>query len=96
MASSAFTPPQPPASLSPEGQAAPTSPPAASPAPPSPSPGLQSSTQDIIDIVRKLRGLAKQFPEAAPLVSQMNDLMRQVVAVTMKHQKMQEPPAPPM
>lgn len=57
---------------------------------------LQSSTQDIISIVRLVRGLAKQFPAAAPHVAKINDELRQIVAIAMKGQQPPEPSAPPM
>jgi hypothetical protein len=56
---------------------------------------MQSGTQDVIAIVSKLRGIAKAYPGVAPVVSQINDLMRQVMAGMMEHQQPGEPQAPP-
>ena len=57
---------------------------------------MQSGTQDAILIVSKLRGLAKAYPTVAPVVAQINDLMRQVMAGMMQHQQPGEPQAPPV
>lgn len=73
----------------------PTAPAAASPAPPTPSPEMQQGTQDVIEIVQKLRGLAKSYPSAAPTVTKINDLMRELLAAMMQHQTPGEPMAPP-
>lgn len=74
----------------------PSAPIAPSPAPPKPSPGMQSSTQDILTVQRTLTSLAKQYPEAAPAVRKMNDLLREVLAAVMKNQPMGEVAAPPV
>jgi hypothetical protein len=90
--SNALTPPP-----SPDGapQQTPTAPAAASPSPPSPSPAMQQGTQDVIEIVQKLRGLAKAYPSAAPVVAKINDLMREMLASIMQHQAPGEPQSGP-
>jgi len=73
---------------------APTTPGAS--APPQPSPATQAGTQDAILIVSKLRGIAQAYPGAAPFVTQINDLMRQVMAAMLEHQSPGEAQAPPV
>jgi hypothetical protein len=75
--------------------ATPTAPLAASPSPPQPSPQMQQGTQDVIEIVQKLRGIAKAYPSAAPTVAKINDLMREMLASMMQTQSPGEPMAPP-
>jgi len=75
--------------------AAPTSPVAASPAPPQPSPKLEQGSKIVIMVVQGLRGIAQDFPQTAPIVSQINDLMRQLQLAMMKNVQPQEPAAPP-
>ena len=100
MASGAFTPPSPPGSQQgPDAGgplASPTSPPGASPSPATPSPGVDTASQSIIQIVKLTRGLAQQYPEAAQLVAEINDKLRQILPIVMGKQRMAEPPAPPM
>jgi hypothetical protein len=56
---------------------------------------MQQGTQDVIEIVQKLRGIAKAYPSAAPTVAKINDLMREMMAAMMQHQTPGEPMAPP-
>jgi hypothetical protein len=77
-------------------QQTPSSPTAASPSPAQPSPAMQQGTQDVIEIVNKLRGIAKAHPKVAPQVSQINDLMREVLSGMMESQTPGEPQAPPV
>lgn len=49
----------------------------------------------IIDTVSNLRAIAKAVPETAPLVAQVNDIMRQIGLKAMQHQTPGEPQAPP-
>jgi hypothetical protein len=76
--------------------ATPSAPMAASPSPPQPSPQMQQGTQDVIEVVQKLRGIAKAYPSAAPTVAKINDLMREMLAAMLQHQTPGEPAAPPM
>jgi hypothetical protein len=46
-------------------------------------------------VIRDLRSIAKAFPEAAPHISQINDLMRKVMASMMQSAQPGEPQAPP-
>lgn len=78
------------------GSLTPTTPVAASPSPPSPSPATQQGTRDVIEIVQKLRGIAKAYPSAAPTVAKINDLMREMLMHMMQHQTPGEPMAPPI
>src|SRR5712671_6414602 len=95
MATPALTPPPTQDGSGPPA-ATPTSPPAASPAPPQPSPMMQQGTQDIIEGGNKLRGIAKQYPAAAPYVQQANDLMRQIMRAMMEHAEPGEPSGQPI
>jgi hypothetical protein len=56
---------------------------------------MQQGTQDVIEIVQKLRGLAKAHPKVAPSIAKINDLMREVLAGMMESQTPAEPQAPP-
>lgn len=85
----------PPPGGAPPDSAAPTSPPNASPAPPTPSPQMQQGTQIAIGVASALRAIAKAYPGTAPLVSQMNDLLRQVTAKMMEGAQTGEPQAGP-
>lgn len=96
--SSAAMPPMPdPSGGAPASPAAvnPTSPAAVAPAPASPAPGMQQGTQQVIQVVQGLRSIAKAFPAAAGEISQINDLMRQVLSKMMASQQTGEPAAPP-
>lgn len=93
--SNALTPPPAMDDSNPSSQT-PTAPTAASPSPPSPSPAMQQGTQDLIEVVQKLRGMAKAYPSAAPTIAKINDLMREVAAKMMQHQTPGEPQAPPV
>jgi hypothetical protein len=92
--SNALTPPPQMGDSAPPPQT-PSSPTAASPSPAQPSPAMQQGTQDVIEIVNKLRGIAKAHPKVAPQVGQINDLMREVLAGMMESQTPGEPQAPP-
>jgi hypothetical protein len=94
MASSPSMPP-PPGQDSGAPPQSPTAPAAASPSPAQPSPGMQSGTQDVIAIVSKLRGIAKAYPATAEPISQINDLMRKVMAGMMQSSSPGEAQAPP-
>lgn len=76
--------------------ASPTSPIAASPAPPQPSPAMQKGAQDIILVVQTMRGIAKAYPAAAPIVSEINDKLREILPIVMQSQTPGEPMAPPL
>jgi len=92
------TPLTPPPGLNDSSSGAPPGAPApasASPAPPQPSPQMQQGTQEVIEIVQKLRGLAKSYPAVAPSITKINDLMREVLAGMMQQQTPGEPAAPP-
>ena len=80
----------------PPGSAAPTSPVAASPAPPEASPQLERGSRMTIQVVSGLRTIAQEFPATAPLITQINDLMRQVQMKMMSTSKPGEPAAPPV
>jgi hypothetical protein len=49
----------------------------------------------VLEVVRNLRSLAKAYPEAAPYIAQINDLMRKVMAATMQRANAGESQAPP-
>lgn len=66
-----------------------------SPAPATPSPALDQGTKDLVEVVQRLRGIAKAYPSAAPAVAKINDLMREVAAAMMAHQSQGEPQAGP-
>ena len=68
---------------------------AASPAPAQPNPEMQTASRRIIGLVQETRAIAQQFPETAPLISQINDLLRQIVMKVMSKQPPGEPAAPP-
>jgi hypothetical protein len=56
---------------------------------------MQQGTQDVIEVVQKLRGIAKAYPSAAPTVAKINDLIREMMGAMMQHQTPGEPQAPP-
>ncbi len=49
----------------------------------------------VLGVIRDLRSIAKAYPEAAPHVAQINDLMRKVMSAMMQHSQPGEPAAPP-
>jgi hypothetical protein len=57
---------------------------------------MDQGTQMVITVVRGLRAIAKMFPETAPMISDINNKMRDVSATIMKHQEPGQPAAPPM
>lgn len=83
------TPPSP-------AQVNPTTPTSVSPAPAQPSPQMDQGTQLAVGVTSGLVQISKQFPATAPLVAQMSELMRQVMAKMMESQQTGEPAAPPM
>jgi len=95
MATSAITPTVPP----PPGGPQPPPPKNgadASPAPAAPSPQVEEGSRMVIQIVQGLRKLAQNYPGAAPAISKMNDLMREVQMKVMAGGKPPEPAAPPV
>ena len=72
----------------------PTSIGAGSPSPAQPSP-MGGVTKLVIDTVSNLRAIAKAVPETAALVSQVNDLMRQIGLKAMQHAAPGESMSPP-
>lgn len=74
----------------------PTNPVAASPSPEQPSPVMQQGTQMVIGVVQNLRAIAKAYPGTAPEITQINSLMRNVLAKMMQQQHPGEPAAPPV
>ena len=56
---------------------------------------MQQGTQIAIGIASALRMIAKAYPGTAPMISQMNDLLRQVTAKMMEGANTGEPQAPP-
>lgn len=88
----ASAPPVPP----PPGAQTPTSPVGASPASEQPSPALQRSSQQVLTIVQATRALAQQYPEAAPTVAKINDLLRELMMKIAQRQQPGEPAAPPI
>ena len=94
MASPSMMPPPPPGQDDSAPQT-PTSPAAASPSPAQPSPAAQQGTQLVLGVIRDLRSIAKAYPEAAPHITQINDLMRKVMAAMMQSSQPGEAAAPP-
>jgi hypothetical protein len=70
--------------------------PAASPAPARPNPQANQAAQGLIEVVAILRGIAQSYPEAAPLVAQANNLIRDLQLVLMRSAASSEPAAPPV
>jgi len=56
---------------------------------------MQQGTQDIIEVAKRLRSIAKAYPAASPIVMEMNDKIRELMRVVMQHQQTAEPAAPP-
>jgi hypothetical protein len=71
-----------------------TAPAGASPSPAQPS-GMQQGTQDLLQAVSLLRGIAKSYPAASPAIMKINDLIQEVSAAMMQSQTPGEPQAPP-
>jgi hypothetical protein len=67
----------------------------ASPAAAAPSPQLEQGSRLVIQTVQALRKLGQDFPAAAPAISKINDLMRDVQLKVMAGSKPTEPAAPP-
>ena len=84
-------PPSPPGSDSTPGVGPGTGTPA--PASTVPSPAMESGTRLVIGVVNQLRAIAQAYPAAAPLVAQINDLMREVQVQIMKGGQQGEPQA---
>jgi hypothetical protein len=68
----------------------------ASPAPPQPSPQVEQGSRLVIQTVQALRKLATDYPAAAPAITKINDLMREVQMKVMAGSKPTEPAAPPV
>jgi hypothetical protein len=49
----------------------------------------------VLGVIRDLRSIAKAYPEAAPHITQINDLMRKVMAAMMQSSQPGEAAAPP-
>lgn len=73
-----------------------TSPAVVSPDGARPSPLLEKGSDAVVRVVQGLRELATSYPTAAPVISQINDLMNQVYIEVMKGAAPGEPAAPPM
>jgi len=67
----------------------------ASPAPAAPSPTSEQGSRLVIQTVQALRKISSDFPAAAPAISKINDLMREVQLKVMAGSKPSEPAAPP-
>lgn len=57
---------------------------------------MQQGTQALIRVVNDLRTLAKQFPAAAPIIAQINQLITEVQRKLFTQAEPGEPSAPPM
>lgn len=57
---------------------------------------MEQGTQLAIGVVSGLRAIAKAFPATSDKISEMNNLMREVVALMMSSQQTGEPAAPPI
>jgi len=60
------------------------------------SPQVEKGSRSVIQVVQLLRGLAQDFPQAAPEIRQINDLLRQAQLKIMQNSQPGEPAAPPM
>lgn len=80
----------------PPGGAQAPSTPGASPSPAQPNPKLEQGSRDVITAVQALRRIASQFPAAAPAISKINDMMREVQMSMMKNSQPGEGAAPPV
>lgn len=49
----------------------------------------------VLGVIRDLRSIAKAYPKTAPHITQINDLMRKVMAAMMESANPGEPQAPP-
>jgi hypothetical protein len=67
----------------------------APPAPASPNPAMQQGTQLVIGVVNGLRAIAKAYPKAAPIVTDINARMRELLPIVMQSQSPGEVQAPP-
>ena len=85
----------PPGSMSP-ASGPPQSSQDAAPSPAQPSPASSDGTRLVIQTVQNLRQLASQFPAAAPAISKINDLFREVQMKVLAGSKPPEPAAPPV
>jgi hypothetical protein len=85
-------PPPPGAGLGPSGSA----PMVASPAPQSDAGPARQAAFQTLQIVQNARQLAQQYPEVAPLIRQVNDLMQQVQMKIAQNTSSGEPQAPPV
>jgi hypothetical protein len=67
----------------------------APPAPATPNPAMQKGTQLVIGVVNGLRAIAKAYPKAAPIVSDIQGRMRELLPIVMQSQSPGEAQAPP-
>jgi hypothetical protein len=56
---------------------------------------MNQGTQLAISTVNNLRQIARAFPSTAPIIQQINDLMREVTARMMAGSETPEPQSPP-
>jgi hypothetical protein len=75
---------------------APTSPVAASPAPPRTDAKFDAGQRLALQIVSSARQLSKQFPSTSPMMTQINDLVRDAQMKMTKDSQPGEAQAPPV
>jgi hypothetical protein len=89
-----------PAMPPPPGMAPNAGPPASAPMVASPAPQQEGTAKQAafqtLQIVQNARQLAQQYPEVAPLIRQVNDLMQQVQMKIAQSTSAGEPQAPPV
>ena len=56
---------------------------------------MQQGTQLVIGVVNGLRAIARAYPKAAPIVTEMNAKMRELLPIIMQSQAPGEVQAPP-
>lgn len=56
---------------------------------------MSQGTEALLGVTRVLTALGKQYPGAAPIIAQINDLLPKVGMAIMEHQTPGEPQAPP-
>lgn len=97
MGTPAMMPPPPaPGDDSQQGAVPPTSAQPASPAPPVDGGPAKQAAMSVFQIVQNARALAKQFPQVAPEIRQVGDLMQQVQMKIAQGASSGEPAAPPV
>lgn len=57
---------------------------------------MERASKIIIDTVQGLKQIAQDFPATAPIVMQVNDLMRQIGLKMMQDVQPPQPAAPPV